>query len=210
MKSERTINCPRCQGSIDYPVAQEGKIHRCPHCGDSVWLSSLPQTASSTTPATPEHSEQAPPFAHHYSAKITWLLVLLVGAVVFWDNHRLRSELRELGQTVRSANDSGQTDQPTLAPNVRTALTQANLNQTQLDALVSEINAIEKVIETRMNHFQTRSDRDANHLESLARNVEAITEELAGLDLNITEMQTAVTELIDNYARLPAEFSAPN
>lgn len=129
-----------------------------------------------------------------------------MGAIVFWDNHRLRSELRELGDTVRIRPLAEQSDLPTLAPNVRNALTQANLNQTQLDALVAEINAIEKVIETRMHQLQTRSEQDARRLTSMANNVASFTEELADLELSITEIQTALSDIIDNYDQLQADL----
>ena len=128
--------------------------------------------------------------------------------VIFFtvDNYKLRQELRRLSDEVRS-NNRQQTEQATISLPLTTSLNKADINQAQLATIVSELNAIEAVIETKLAQFSSRSSADAERIAQFASTLESMVEEIEQLDLGMTEIQNALNALMDNYEQLESDFS---
>ena len=132
--------------------------------------------------------------------------MLLLGGFILFDNYRLRSELRTLGNEFRALHHSLEPQSPPPTAE-QAALAKAELNQAQLNAIVSEVNAIETVIEARLNQFANRSAARTDRIDSLNRSLESVVEDLEGLEFSISEIHDALDVLMENYSRLEADLS---
>lgn len=208
MSETRTINCPRCNEPIDYSSKEEGKVSTCPNCQEKIWYSKLVHPTHGDKAATEQsvHTSGITPEASSGPrSTVIWVLVALFGLFIAFDNYRLRSELRSLGQEIRSLHTEPRGNEQA-SSNQSAALARAELNQVQLEAIVSEVNAIEAVIESKLNQFTKRSTEDATKIEAFANSLETVMDEFEQLELSITEIQDAMNSIMDNYDRLETEL----
>ena len=208
MSEKRTIDCPRCNEPVAYSSNEEGKVGECPNCQEKIWYSKLVHSTheeKGSGPAT-QHDETPRNKITSGGHPVIWSIIALLGCYIVFDNYRLRSEVRHLGQEIRALHqDKPWNKQATgLQP---TAMAKAELNQVQLDAIVSEVNAIETVIESKLSQFTNRSAKDANRIETFANSLETVMEEFERLELSISEIQDAMNAMMDNYSRLEDELS---
>jgi hypothetical protein len=208
MSEKRTIDCPRCNEPVAYSSNEEGKVGECPYCQEKIWYSKLVHPAHEEKGSEPApQSDPAPGNKTTSSGNpVIWCIIAFLGCYIVFDNYRLRSEARVLGQEIRALHKEqpGNHQATGLQP---TALAKAELNQAQLDAIVSEVNAIETVIESKLSQFTNRSTEDANKIETFADNLETVMEEFERLELSISEIQDAMNAMMDNYSRLEDELS---
>ena len=208
MNARRTIDCPRCKRPVDYVPEAEGKAGDCPHCDERIWYSKLAHPLESQSLADPPNmpTESSSPSSKPRSSTVTWSIVGLMVIFFTVDNYKLRQELRRLSDEVRS-NNRQQTEQATISLPLTTSLNKADINQAQLATIVSELNAIEAVIETKLAQFSSRSSADAERIAQFASTLESMVEEIEQLDLGMTEIQNALNALMDNYEQLESDFS---
>ena len=208
MNARRTIDCPHCKGQIDYAPKSEGKAGDCPHCSERIWYSKLAhptESQPSESPAALSNVENTPA-SKPASSLIAWGIVALLGIFFTVDNYKLRNELRILSNEVRSIRNQ-QPEQTSSSSPLPAALNRADLNQAQLATIVTELNAIEAVIETKLAQFSTRSSTDAARIEQFASTLESVVDEIEQLDLGMSEVQNALNALMDNYEQLESDFS---
>ena len=208
MSDIRTIDCPRCNEPVAYSFNQEGKVGECPKCQEKIWYSKLvhpnhEEKGSGTLSQSDQTAQKETSSAKH---PVIWSIIALLGCYIVFDNYRLRSEVRNLGQEIRTLHREQPRNEPAtgLQP---TTLAKAELNQAQREAIVSEVNAIETVIESKLSQFASRSADDANKIEAFADSLETVMEEFERLELSITEIQDAMNAMMDNYSRLEDELS---
>lgn len=205
MSETRTIECSHCGHPLEYTLEKEGTVDTCPHCQEAIWYSKLPQQTSTVGQPTTTGNDTT-----QRTRRSTWWLIFPVLAVLIWDNSRLRHDIRSLAQDLQSfrqqeVSDPIPSNQRTITP----ALATAELNQQQLSAIVSEINAIEKVVETKLTQLNSQSAGESRRIDALASSVSSLGNDLNTLEFQIESIQTALTEIINSYSQLEASLPTP-
>ena len=205
MSETRTIECSHCHRQLEYPLEKEGTVNTCPHCHQAIWYSNLPEKSSAKSLLAATGTEAGKP-----ARRSTWWLVFPVLAVLIWDNSRLRQDIHNLAQDLQSIQQ--QEEPETSSAGQRTgnpALARAEFNQQQLSAIVSEINAIETVVETKLSQLSSQSDGESRRIDALASSVASLGNDLNTLEFQIESIQTALTEIINSYSQLEASLATP-
>ena len=208
MSEKRTIDCHRCNDPVAYSSNEEGKVGECPNCQEKIWYSKLVHSTHDEKGSGPATQNDQTLRKENISGghPVIWSIIALLGCYIVFDNYRLRSEVRNVGQEIRALRQ-GQPRNEQATGLQPTAMAKAELNQAQLDAIVSEVNAIETVIESKLSQFTNRSTKDANKIEAFADSLETVMEEFERLELSISEIQNAMNAMMDNYSRLEDELS---
>ncbi len=207
MTDTQTFDCPKCHAPIDYPSTLEGRTGVCPSCNEQVWYSKLAHP-DGENPTGTKHSSPFQ-FQGTDTKKSLWqqCVVALVVLLFAIEGFRLRGELQQIRHKLESDVPSQSSAQHRSQPHSASALAHAQMNQAHLEAVVTEINAIEAVIEKKLNQLTQRSNSDSERLARFASTLDSTASEIEELQFSITEIQATLESLIESHNQLEIELN---
>lgn len=208
MSEIRKFDCPNCHTSIDYPVSKEGKAGNCPHCDERVWFSKLahPDQGHPSSRTLELESPNAPNRPRAKTGTLFAISVVLVAALFVIEGFRLRGELQDLRRDLNSLHPI-QSDQDASNTSQSAAIAQAEMNHAQLAAIVTELNAIETVIQKKLSQFSQRSTSDAEKLDRFEASLSSMATDIEEFEFSITEIQGTLESLIESYNQLELDLN---
>lgn len=203
MNADRTITCPACKKPVSYATRQEGTVGTCPHCRETVWYSTLVQNKQPHSEES--HGNRPAVIAGSNSLNRTnavlLVAVLVLGITIWTDNKRLANEVRTLSEEVRSLRQED-TEAPRLGQTIPRTQVNAQRNAAELEAIVSEINAIERVLEAKLAQLGSRYEQQENERRSVSTSVATLVEDIEELELGMSDIQETLNALIESYEAL--------
>ena len=208
MSEIRKFDCPKCHTSIDYPVSKEGKAGNCPHCDERVWFSKLahPDQRHPSSPPLDQEATTVPKRPQARTGTLFAISIAIVATLFVIDGLRLRGALQNIRRDLDSLRPT-QSEQAESNTSQTAALAQAEINHAQLAAIVTELNAIETVIQKKLSQFSQRSTTDAEKIEGFETSLRSMATEIGELEFSITEIQSTLESLIESYNQLELDLN---